>query len=268
LTTVRGTRVTFVERGGDPALGNAERIVDQTIGRAKAGEGVIRLVPAEGKVRRRRIEAVVERDGTTIRTESVARFVAPAFRRPAAPRVKVRRVGNGLVVRWGKVAGAASYQAFLHRSDGATRYLSRPARNRELRLRPIGGLTSGTVEVRAVSPAGYIGRPGVGRLSPRPPLAIQRRVRIADVLRVGGLGARCTAAADGRCEITAIQAGRTMARGSRRLRYAQTKHVVAKLTAAGRRALARARRSGRAATWTVVSIVPGARTPKLRLILR
>ena len=262
-----GTRVTFVERGGDAAPSDPERVVEQTIGRAN-GSGRIRFTPAEGKLRSRRIDAVVESDGVVVKTERVARFTAPRFRLPARPRVKLRRVRGALVARWAGVRGARSYQAFVNLGDGRTDYLRRGPGNRRLRVKGITALTSARVEIRAVSAAGYTGRPGFGSLTALRPFTVARRQRIAAVLSRGGLRARCVAAGDGRCEVTVSKGGRTLASGSRRLRHGLRGAVSIRLTARGRNVLAAARRRGRAVKATLVPTLPGAGVRPMRVTFR
>jgi hypothetical protein len=263
-----GTRVTFVERGGDPAAQDPGQRVEQTIGRAKARKGSIRFTPGEAKVRRRRIEAVVESQGAVIRTELIARFTAPRFRLPAAPRVTVKRSGRAAVARWRAVAGADAYQVFVNRSDGGTSYRRLPARGRSVRIGGITALTAADVEVRAVSPAGYIGRPGRGRLRAAAPFRVARRQPLAAVLRAGGFDARCIAAGDGRCEVTVVKGRRVIARGSKRLRHGQPGRVSVELTRAGTSALLAARRSRRAVTATLVPALPGVGVPTVRVRFR
>ena len=263
-----GTRVTFVERGGDPGLADPTQRVEQTIGRARGSRGSIRFTPGEGKLRRRRIEAVVESQGAVVETEPVARFTAPRFRLPAAPRVKLRRAGRTLVARWSKISDARAYQVFVNRSDGATRYFRRAARQRGVRVRGFGRLGSAAVEVRAVSPAGFIGKAGRGTLRALPPFEISRRQPTAKVLRAGGFRARCTAAGDGRCEVTVRRGRATLASGSRRLPRGQTRPVSIKLTRAGRGTLLRARQTGRAVVATVVPVPPGVGARTLRVRFR
>jgi len=263
-----GTKVTFVERGGTRELADPEQVVDQSIGRARKAKGKIRFIPGDARLRPRRIEAVVSSQGTVIKTEVVDRFRAPRFRLPSRPRVSLRRAGNALVIRWTKVAGARSYQAFLNQDDGETRYVTRPAGGRSARIRGIGGATSATAEVRALSPAGYVGRSGFGRLRALPAVQLDRRQAIGAALRTGGITARCTAAADGRCELVARKGARTLATGTRTVGYGETKRVRVRLTARGRKALRKAKRAGRKVRPRVLATVPGRVTTSVPVTLR
>jgi hypothetical protein len=247
-----GVQVRFLERGGD--LDDPETVVEQPIGRATRARGSIRFTVADAKLRRRRIDAVVESQGSVIKTETVARFTAPRFRPPPAPRVSVRRRRGSLLVRWRRVAGARAYQVLVDRSDGPTLHVARRAR--ALKVGGITGVTAARVQVRAVSAAGYIGRPGVARARPPAPLALPRSLSPARVLR-RGFTVRCTAAGEGRCIVTVERGRRTLAAGARRLGYGQTARVAVRPTPAGRRALRGALRSGRALTATMVPSVPG-----------
>jgi hypothetical protein len=261
-----GTRVTFVERGGDPRASDPERVVEQTIGRATGRRGTIRFTPAEGRLRRRRIDAVVESDGVVVRSERVARFTAPRFRLPARPRVTVRRAGRTLTARWPAVAGARAYQTFVNLGDGGTTY--RRTRRRSMRLPGFGPLGSARVEVRAVTDAGYFGRPGFAVVRAARRFTVARRQRIATVLRRKGFRAHCVAAGDGRCEVRVTAGGRTLGAGARRLRHGRRGRITVRLTRRGLRALAAARRAGRPLRATVVPTVPGAGAAPVRVTFR
>ena len=269
VSKASGTRVTFVERAGDQSETDPEQRVEQAIGRAKGARGKIEFSPAEARVRARRIEAVVESQGAVITTETVARFDAPRFSLPAAPRVRARRAGRNLIARWSEVVGARAYQVFVNRSDGHTRYLRRSARRRSVMLSGLSGLSSATIEVRAISPAGYIGRPGRARLRPQRAFAVARSMPIARVLRTGRFSARCIAAGEGRCEVRMRKATRLLAHGqTRRLRRGRSGRVSVRLTRAGTRTLRAAHRSGRAVAAMLEPMLPGVGVPDVGVRFR
>jgi hypothetical protein len=181
---------------------------------------------------------VVESQGVPIKTETVTHFRAPRFRLPAPPRVNLRHRAGKLKVRWSRVEGAVGYQALVDQSDGPTYSFRRRAKNRAL---VVGGLTErsgATVAVRAISPAGYIGKPGVARLSAPGPISAPRRLNSGRVLRTGGFGARCAPSGDGRCEIAVLRGDAVLARGARKASHGGSRLIRVKLTGAGRRALA------------------------------
>jgi hypothetical protein len=267
-----GTEVRFFERGGRlPAAGGGavdpRQIVDREIGTARGSRGAIRFAPAEAMVRARRIEAVVFSQGAAIKTEKVATFTAPPGR-PPAPRVSVARDGGALRVRWSEVAAARIYRVAVNRSNGRTDLLTRPAGKRALTVRGVNRLTAARVEVRAVSEAGYVGMPGRARLSELSLIDVPRKLSASEALRRGALTVLCTAGGDGPCEVAVADGGRTLARGERRIRYSRTEPVTIKLTAAGRKALLGAIRSGRDLGARVTATVPGAVSPSRRVTFR
>jgi hypothetical protein len=67
-------------------------------------------------------------------------------------------------VSWSRIAGAVGYRAIADLGDSPTRSLERRAGKRRLTLRGISKREAGRLEVRAISEAGYIGRPGVKRV--------------------------------------------------------------------------------------------------------
>ena len=79
-----GQRVTFTEIGRDASAVIAKTSV------SRAG----RFTPASGNVRARRIVATVEQSGMPRDSVTVARYAAPAWKKPAKPRkLRARRSG-------------------------------------------------------------------------------------------------------------------------------------------------------------------------------
>jgi len=116
-----GQKVTFVERGARTY---------RVLGEARGRSGRLRFTPADGRPGTRRIEALVERGGVQTATVAVARYTAPAARRPARPRgLRVTRRGGRLVARWRPVAGAARY-AVVVEAAGRPRTLRLTRRTR------------------------------------------------------------------------------------------------------------------------------------------
>ena len=234
MTKVPGTRVVFFERGGpDPPTAPGES-VDRVIGVAKRARGRISFRPAESRTSARRIDAVVESQGATVDTETIARFRAPRFGSLRAPKVRVRRKGSTLLVRWSRIGGAQSYHAVVDLTNSATREFATSRKQTGLRIGGITPITSGTVEVRAVSPGGHLGA-GIGRLNRVPPIRVPRGLTARRVRK--GIPVLCTASGDGICTVEVRRGNTLLASGSREIGYATTVRVLAKLTKAGRKAL-------------------------------
>ncbi|MGZ5347099.1 MAG: hypothetical protein ACXWGV_05840 [Solirubrobacterales bacterium] len=255
-----GTRVTFFERGGPEIPAAPGESVDRVIGAARRASGRIPFKPAESRTRARRIDAVIESDGATVRTETVARFRSPRFGRLPAPKLRLIRKGSSLLVRWSRIRAAQRYRAVVDLSDRATLGFETSRKRRGLRIAEIGPLTSGKVEVRAISPGGYLGRGGKGALRRVPPLRADRRLTVAEVRRAKGVAARCTASAVGVCVVEVRSGSKLLASGSRAVGFGQTVRVLAKLTKAGKRTL---RKGGVRATLS--ADVPGESTAPLRV---
>jgi hypothetical protein len=116
----------FREEGSDSA---------KVLARSNKARGSVRFTPAAGKGRARRIVATVEQSGAPRDTLRVARYTAPAWRRPAKPRgLRVRRTGTNLLVSWKRAAGAARYMVFATSADGDRQVFMVPASRRSLRI--------------------------------------------------------------------------------------------------------------------------------------
>ncbi len=113
---------------------------------------------------------MVRQDGLTQSAGVVARYTAPRPRRPRRPgslRVTARR--GVLSVRWGRAAGAASYEVRVVLSDGR-RLLFLPKRTtRRLTVHDVAAGTRASVTVRGVS--------AIGRRGPRAHARVEVRRR-------------------------------------------------------------------------------------------
>jgi hypothetical protein len=258
VTKVPGTRVVFFERGGpDPPTSPGES-VDRAIGVAKRARGQISFRPAEARTSARRIDAVIESQGVTVDTETIARFRAPRFGPLRAPKVRVRRKGSTMLVHWSRIGAAQRYHAVVDLTNSATREFETSRKQTGLRISGITPITSGTVEVRAVSPGGHLGAGGTGRLNRVPPIRVPHGLTARGVRK--GIPVLCTASGDGTCTVEIRRGSRLLASGSREVGYATTVRVLAKLTKAGRKAL---RKGGLRAT--VTADVPSEVTGPVRL---
>jgi hypothetical protein len=162
VAPIRGQRVTFVELG---------RNVRQTLGTARGRRGKLRFRPAFGPGGRRRIVATVSQDGLPRTQITVAHFRAPAPRPLGRPRkLRLRRSGSRLAVRWAPVPGAAGYVAEVRTPDLRTiRYDLRRPRLVVRRLLSDRGVR---IVLRALRPDGRPGRATHvqgGRERPRKP---------------------------------------------------------------------------------------------------
>ena len=129
LRAVPGQRVTFAEEGRDSA---------NVILRTARSRGKVRFTPAAGTARARRIVAIVEQGGAPRDTLTVARYTAPAWRRPAKPRrLRVRRKGTTLIATWRRAAGAARYTVFATSADGDREVFMRKGSQRRLLIRDV-----------------------------------------------------------------------------------------------------------------------------------
>jgi len=146
LTRIPGQRVTFLEDG-------------HVLARTTKARGRVRFTPPAGRGRARRVLALVEQQGVPRATLKVARYTAPALKRPGKPRgLKVTRRGSTLNLRWKRVAGAARYQVYV---IGRRRELF-IVRGRSLK---VPGARGTRVEVAALRADGVSGAPARGRAS-------------------------------------------------------------------------------------------------------
>jgi hypothetical protein len=245
VTKLPGTRVVFFERGGPETPTSPGESVDRVIGVAKRARGRIRFRPAESRTSARRIDAVIESGGLTVRTETIARFRAPRLGSLRAPKVRLRRKGSTLLVHWSRIGGAQRYHAVVDLTNSATREFETSRKQTGLRISGITPITAGTVEVRAVSPGGHLGAGGTGRLNRVPPIRVPHGLTARGARK--GIPVLCTASGDGTCTVEIRRGSRLLASGSREIGYATTVRVLAKLTKAGRKAL---RKGGLRATLT------------------
>jgi hypothetical protein len=126
LRPLRGQRVTFAEEGSDSA---------NVIAGTTRARGKVRFTPSSGAGRARNVVAIVEQDGAPRDTLTVARYTAPAWRRPAKPRrLRVRRKGTTLIVTWRKAAGAERYTVFATAADGDREVFVLPRGRLRLRI--------------------------------------------------------------------------------------------------------------------------------------
>jgi hypothetical protein len=156
IRNTEGQRVRFVEQG--------PRTYNQ-LGAARGRSGSIRFKPAPGGAGRRRIVAYVERDGVAIERLNVARYAAPADARPAKPRrLRVRRKGERLVLRWRRVRGADNYGVVVQLSN--KRRIFRVVKRPRLRLGGFHRLARGRVSVQALTEHGPSSRAAKARVRP------------------------------------------------------------------------------------------------------
>jgi hypothetical protein len=149
--------VVFYEQGRD-----TRRLLTTTTHR----RGRISFTVPDGRAGRREIVGLVRQDGLTQSAGVVAHYTAPRPRRPRRPgAVRVTARHGALSVRWGRAAGAASYEVRVVLSDGR-RLLFLPRRNtRRVTVRDVGAGARASVTVRGVSATGRRGPRGHARVA-------------------------------------------------------------------------------------------------------
>jgi hypothetical protein len=154
VTAQPGQRVTFVERGTRTT---------KLLGVARQGRGTIAFAPGDGKRERRRIVAMVERNGLLVRSVTVARYAAPGPFRAAKPRgLRVHRRGSTVLVSWGPVTGALRYGVTLRTSIGSRRF--RVISRRSARFTNIDPALRGSLSVAALTSNDLFGRAATAKL--------------------------------------------------------------------------------------------------------
>jgi hypothetical protein len=133
-------RVTFIETAA-----GAKRMIGTVAG---GGRGSLRFSPAPGRGRRT-IEAQFELAGMPAERLTLARFAPPSPRLERPARVRAKRRGKALVVRWSRVRGAERYEVVTNLRNGTQR-LSKTRRTR-VTLRRIRRSDGGRVRVRAMA---------------------------------------------------------------------------------------------------------------------
>jgi hypothetical protein len=153
-----GQRVTFAEEGGDSAA---------VITKTSAARGRVRFTPEAGNGRARRIVATVEQSGTPRDALTVARYTAPAWRKPARPsRLRAKRSGSNLIITWRAAARAARYSVYVTSADGDRQVFILSARKRRLKVRDVQKDDRATVQVAGLRSDNAPGRPAILKLKP------------------------------------------------------------------------------------------------------
>jgi hypothetical protein len=153
-----GQRVTFAEEGGDSAA---------VIKKTSTARGRVRFTPESGNGRARRIVATVEQSGTPRDALTVARYKAPAWKRPARPRgLRVRRSGSSLVVTWRRAAGVARHMIFVTSADGDREVFVVRAAKRRLKVRDVKKDDRALVQVAGLRSDNVAGPSATVRLRP------------------------------------------------------------------------------------------------------
>ena len=153
-----GQRVTFTEVGRDASA---------VIAKTSAARGRARFTSAPGNARARRIVATIEQSGVPRDSVTVARYTAPAWKKPAKPRkLRARRSGSNLIVTWGAAAGAARYAVYVTASDGDRELFIAAARNRRLKVRDIQKNERVLVKLQGLRADGKPGRAATLRVRP------------------------------------------------------------------------------------------------------
>jgi PKD repeat protein len=161
----RGHRRTLVYSGARRGIAFVERgaRTSSPIGRARGARGRIRFAPADGSRGRREIVALIERNGVTTQSATVARYAAPGPARPARPRgLRVKRRRDTLTVSW-KGSGRG-FAVTVDPRVGPT--ILKVTRGHRVRIRGLSRRARGTVRVGALGPGTRTG-PQARRAIPR-----------------------------------------------------------------------------------------------------
>jgi hypothetical protein len=146
---IPGQQVRFVERGP----GGLARV----LGTTRRRRGRIAFQPRGSSAGRHSIEAVVLQSGSPRDVRTVARFGYRPSTLSAPRRLRARRGGSGVTLRWRSVRGARRYLVTGRLRDG--RRLEIVTRRPRARLRHVARDTAGRLTVRALSASGRQGRP-------------------------------------------------------------------------------------------------------------
>lgn len=134
--------ITFYEQGAQSYA---------RIGKATQGRGRITFRPALAAAGKRSIVAEVTVDGTPAPPITVTRYrVSTPSRPPSVDRLRVRRSGKQLRVRWNRVPGATSYAVTLSTASGVRRQVLTTKPTARLRVSPA---FAATLSVRAIRDA-------------------------------------------------------------------------------------------------------------------
>ena len=153
-----GQRVTFTEIGRDASA---------VIAKTSVSRGRVRFTPAPGNARARRIVATVEQSGMPRESVTVARYTAPAWKKPAKPgKLRARRSGSNLIVTWRAAAGAARYAVYVTAADGERELFIASARKRRLKVRGIARDDRAVVKLQGLRADGVPGKAATLRVKP------------------------------------------------------------------------------------------------------
>jgi hypothetical protein len=152
-----GQKVRFAEEGKGAA---------RDLGLARGPKGKLRFTPTDGPGGTRKIIAMVESNGTPRATIPVARYVAPAPKRPAkAKGLKAARRGGRLAITWRPVAGASRYRARVRLSDGRSLLFAQSRTRRRVTVRGLTSKTTARISVEALRSDGLAGPLATTRLA-------------------------------------------------------------------------------------------------------
>ena len=117
-----GQRVVFAERG---------RFGTNIVGSTRKARGTLRFTIADARGGRRRVLAMVQKDGLETGRRTIGSYRAPGPVRPGkVRRLRAQRRGNGVVVRWRPARGAQRYAITVRGRHGTAlgRFVGRRAR--------------------------------------------------------------------------------------------------------------------------------------------
>jgi len=157
---VPGTKVQFVERGGDST---------HVLGTVAKAKGTLSFSPQEALGRSRKVYAyLLNGEGATVRELTVGAYTAPGAFRPGRPRhARIVRRGTTATITWGAVAGAREYKIVVHGSDGRLQTFFRKPHSRSAQLINVLPFESFTATIVAEGGKNMLPGPkAVARLAP------------------------------------------------------------------------------------------------------
>lgn len=146
--------VSFAEQGDG---------VYSEIGDANGSKGHLTFKPVDEVGGKRKIVAIVSRDGIPTETLDLATFQAPPAAKMTPPQgLRIQRKGEKVLVRFKPVDGADSYSVTLATSDGYSQLAI--AQRPKAIFADVSPVLKGKVSVASVAGNGDAGKPAKARL--------------------------------------------------------------------------------------------------------
>jgi hypothetical protein len=138
-----GQRVVFAERG---AFGT------NVVGTAAKRSGTIKFSTADAKGGKRRIEAMIEKDGLLMDRKTIGTYKAPGPIKPSkVKRLRAKRKGRSLIVSWRPAKNANRYSVLVKGREGTRLGRMLGSKARKVRFNHVGSDRRLTVTVVAIA---------------------------------------------------------------------------------------------------------------------